>query len=334
MKKVVGIIGANGADRRFFTKNLPDFDLKFYEISDDYKSFDKNITILTVFVDYNVTPDVINALPKLELIATRSTGFDHIDVNYAKSKNIKVANTPGYGKHSVAEYVFALLLSLSRKVELTIDAENEGGAINRHSEQGFDLFNKTIGIIGLGAIGRSVAQIARGFGMNVLAYDPFADKDFTQKNAVQLTQSVDALLKLSDIVTIHIPFTNDNIHFINAEKLDLMKNNAILINTARGELIDTAALVKVLSDGKLGGAALDVIEDEYLLDPAEFLKFVNSDSEQNHAVALRHAASILALERMKNVIVTNHNAFNTTQALREINKMTVSNILGEHIYEI
>jgi len=318
---------------------LKGYKLYFYNSErDDFQQFDKDLEALSVFVDYEVTKDIIDHLPKLKVIACRSTGFNNVDVEYAKKKGVKVANTPGYGKHSVAEFVFALLLTLSRKITVTIDDEKKSGAIERRTEQGFDLFGKTIGIVGLGAIGKGVAEIASGFGMSMVGYDPFPDADFVQRKNIELVSDIDDLLKKSDIVTLHVPFTRDNAHMIDAEKMQMMKNSAILVNTSRGELVDTVALVKALHEGQLAGAALDVIESEYLLDPEEFIKFVNADSDANRDMSLRHAVAILALERMNNVVITNHNAFNTTEAVLSINEMTAENVTGAieggKVYEV
>jgi D-lactate dehydrogenase len=285
-----------------------------------------------------VTRDIIDYLPELKLITCRSTGFNNVDIDYAKSKGVQVANTPGYGKHSVAEFVFALLLSLSRKITITLEEEQRVDAIARKTEQGFDLFGKTIGIVGLGAIGKGVTAIAKGFGMNIVGYDPFPDEDFIQRNNIKMVRSVDELLKASDVVTLHVPYTRDNTHMIDEEKMLLMKNSAVLVNTSRGELVDTVALVKIMHEKKLAGAALDVVESEYLLDPEEFVKFVSSETDEGRDIALRHAAAILALERMPNVLVTNHNAFNTTEAILSINEMTAENIRGAleggKVYEV
>jgi D-lactate dehydrogenase len=340
MKKV-GFVGCDKAQKRFFLKYfpLPEFKLCFYDAEkDDYRSFDKDLEVLSVFTDYVVTPDIIDFLPKLKLIACRSTGFDNINVGYANKKGVKVANTPGYGRQAVAEYVFALLLNLSRKINITLAEEAEGDEIDRDRERGFNLFGKTLGVIGLGAVGEGVAQIARGFGMNIMAYDPNANTEFVQRNSITLVSDVDDLIKAADVVTLHMSLTRENTHFIDTKRLELMKKSAILVNTARGELVDTVALVAALRNGRLAGAALDVVEDEYLLDPAEFIKFVSEETDGRRALALRHAVAILALERMHNVIITNHNAFNTDEAVQAINKMTVENIRGifngQRIYEV
>jgi D-lactate dehydrogenase len=335
----VGFIDCNASERHFFTRTLKGYKLHFYNSEkDDFKHLDKDIEVLSVFVDYQVTKDIIDHLPKLKLIACRSTGFNNIDLEYARKKGVKVANTPGYGKHSVAEYVFALLLNLSRKITVTLEEEQETDAVARRIERGFDLFGKTLGIVGLGAIGKGVTAIAKGFGMDIIGYDPFPDEDFVQRNSIKLVANLDELLKKSDIVTLHVPLMRENVYLIDEEKMRLMKNSAILINTARGELVDTVALVRILHEKQLAGAALDVVESEYLLDPEEFVKFVSSDTDENRDIALRHAAAILALERMPNVLVTNHNAFNTTEAVLSINEMTTENIKGAltggKVYEV
>lgn len=337
--KRVGFIDCSPAEKKFYQRTLVDYELFFYKSArDPYTTFDKKLDALVIFVSYNITKDIINFLPKLKLIACRSTGYDNIDIKYAKDKGIKVANTPGYGKQAVAEYVFALLLNLSRKINVTLEGLSDDEATDRQLERGFNLFGKTIGIIGLGAIGQGVASIAKGFGMDILAFEPYPDLDFVQRNGVKLAEDVDDLIKKSDVVTLHIPATTDNIHIIDSRRLELMKNSAILVNTARGELVDTVALVTALKDNRIGGAALDVVEEEYLLDPSEFIKFASENIDKNRALSLRHATAILALERMDNVIITNHNAYNTAEAVRLIANMTVQNIKGAleggKIYEV
>jgi D-lactate dehydrogenase len=335
----VGFIDCNAAERRFFSQALKGYEVHFYNSErDDFRQFDKGLEVLSVFVDYGVTKDVFEHLPKLKLVACRSTGYNNVDLDAARERGVRVANTPGYGKHSVAEYVFALLLNLSRKITVTLEEEQETDTVARSTERGFDLFGKTIGIVGLGAIGKGVAMIAKGFGMNVAGYDPFPDEDFIQRNDVKMFEKVDDVLRNADVVTLHVPYTRENVHMIDEEKLRMMKKSAILINTARGELVDTVALVRILHEKGIAGAALDVVESEYLLDPEEFVRFVSAETDENRDVALRHATAILALERMPNVLVTNHNAYNTTEAVKMINEMTAENIRGAlnggKVYEV
>jgi D-lactate dehydrogenase len=324
MRKV-GFIGVDEKYRGFFTENLPSdtFEVLFY---DDLEDLDPDLEVLSVFINNKITEKVLQNLPKLRLIACRSTGYDNIDVEAVKKRAITVANTPAYGSSSVAEYTFALTLALSRRLP-DIFHETYSSEPNRAKEQGFDLFGKTIGVIGLGNIGKGVAQIAYGLGMRILAYDINEDEKLANWLKIEYTQDLDMLLAESDVVSLHIPSTPENHHFIDLEKLNKMKPDALLINTARGELIDTVALVKTLKNSQLGGAALDVVEDEYLLDPDDLIDLAASQ-DQAAKNTIRHALAILALERLPNAIITNHNAYNTVEAAAKINAMTIQNITG------
>jgi D-lactate dehydrogenase len=324
MRKV-GFIGVAESDRDFFRENLPsdEFEVIFY---DDLENLDRGLEVLSVFVDNKVDEKLLQNLPRLRLIACRSTGFNNVDAAAVKKRGITVANTPGYGSSAVAEYTFALILMLSRKLPEILH-ETTSNEPNRHLEQGFDLYGKTIGIIGLGNIGKGAAQIAYGLGMRILAYDINEDEKLASWLKIEYTSDLDFLLAESDIVSLHIPYTPENHHFMDTEKLALMKKSALLINTARGELVDTVALVKALDAGGLAGAALDVVEDEYLLDPDDLIDLV-AEQDKAARATIRHALALLALERMPNVIITNHNAYNTVEAAAKINLLTIQNITG------
>lgn len=323
MRKV-GFIGCSNIEEKFYTEKLGEnFELLFY---DDAKHLDESIEVLSVFTVTKVDAKLIESLPKLRLITCRSTGFDNVDTQAVQKHGITLANTPGYGSASVAEYTFALILALSRKLP-EVFHETYSPEPNRLNEQGFDLYGKTIGIIGLGNIGKGVAQIAYGFGMRILAYDVNEDEKLASWLKIEYVKDLDYLLKESDITTLHIPYTPENHHFINLEKLSLMKDSALLINTARGDLVDSVALLKALKQGKLSGAALDVVESEYLLDPDDLIDLAaNQDNVARSTI--RHALALLALERLSNVVITNHNAYNTKEAVENIMKMTVENIAG------
>jgi D-lactate dehydrogenase len=324
MRKV-GFIGVDEKYREFFVENLPNqtFEVVFY---DDLTGLDPELEVLSVFTNNKIDEKVLSKLPKLRLIACRSTGYDNIEVAAVKKRSITVTNTPAYGSSSVAEYTFALTLALSRRLP-EIFHETYASQPDRSKEQGFDLYSKTIGVIGLGNIGKGVAQIAYGLGMRILAYDINEDEKLANWLKIEYTQDLDMLLAQSDVITLHIPYTPENHHFIDMEKLAQMKPEALLINTARGELIDTVALVKALKNNQLQGVALDVLEDEYLLDPDDLIELA---AQQNRTAksTIRHALAILALERMPNAIITNHNAYNTVEAAAKINAMTVQNITG------
>jgi D-lactate dehydrogenase len=277
--------------------------------------------ILSVFVDSVVDAKVMDKFPKLSLIVARSTGYDNIDLAEAKKRNIKVSNVPSYGECTVAEYAFGLILMLSRKIHLSINKNSELCLTNASNIRGFDLNNKTIGIIGTGKIGKRVVSIAKGFAMNVLAFDNFQDK----KSEIELGfkyVDLDKLLQESDIISIHIPFTKETEHLINAKSFLLMKKNAIIINTSRGGIIDTNALVQALDNKQIAGAGLDVIEDENIIkDETAFILSNKINAQDMCTVIADHA-----LMKMPNVIITPHNAYNTNEALDRILDTTTQNI--------
>lgn len=335
MKPKIVFVATEPSEAEYFRAALPGdfFDTVF---CDNLKDVPKDANVLSVTVNIPVKAEQLQAMPNLKMIACRSTGFDNIDLEVARQRGIIVANTPGYGSASVAEYTFTLILALSRKFPEILH-ETYASEPNRLLERGFDLRDKTIGIIGLGAIGGSVARIAHGFGMRILVFAHKKDMELAQQLNLTYVDNIDNLLGESDIVTLHIPYRKENHHFINAEKLDLMKKNALLINTARGGIVDTVALVRALKMKRLGGAALDVIESEYLIDPDDLIDLA---TQQDNAAksTIRHALALLALERMPNVIITNHNAYNTTEAIDRINYMTLENIFGfyrgEKVYKV
>lgn len=252
---------------------------------------------VSVFVSSTVTAEMLERMPKLKLIATRSTGTDHIDMGAAKARGIEVLNVPTYGEHTVAEYAFALLLSLSRKLAAAETAAKTGHVV-RDDLCGFDLHGKTFGIIGAGRIGQNAARIAKGFGMRVVAYDPFPSNQAAREIGYSY-MSLSELSERSDVISLHAPATDENHHLINASFLAKTKRGTVLVNTGRGELVDTTALLTALKTGQLAGAALDVVDDDRYQEVA------------NHP----------------NSIVTPHMAFNTHEAVERINQTTAANVV-------
>lgn len=288
----------------------------------DLDNTNDNAEVISVFVTSIVTRQMIEKMPRLKLIACRSTGFNTVDLQAAGERGITVVNVPTYGEATVAEYAFALLLALMRKLPEVINTENTQFT----SEQllGTDLSGKTIGIIGTGHIGQHAVRIARGFSMNVLAYDAFPRNELAQELGFTYA-SLENLLKQSDIVSLHVPLLTDTYHLLNAERLDLLKPSTVVVNTARGELIDTKALVTAMSNDKLGGAVLDVVEGEILLNHHEEIALLRRDEiDQN---TMRHSIEISLLKKMPNVIISPHNAFNTKEAVGRINSTTAQNII-------
>lgn len=276
-------------------------------------------TILSVFVGSQVSAQLLAKMPKLQHIATRSTGYDHIDLKACAGRGITVSNVPSYGENTVAEHGFALLLALSHRIpEANVRARDGNWTFD--GLRGFDLKGKTIGIVGMGRIGSHAARIARGFGMEVLAYDPHRVPALARELGFRYV-TLPQLLKASDVVTLHTLLTPETRHLINRKALATMKTGAVLINTARGGLVDTKALVAALLNGKLGGVGLDVLEEEELMkNPRELA--TRRLTERQMAEALPSHV----LLTLPNVVVTPHNAFNTTEAIQRIMDTTVANI--------
>jgi len=274
---------------------------------------------LSVFIYSHVTRDILDALPELKIIATRSTGFDHIDVEACRNRGIAVSNVPSYGENTVAEHSIALLLMLSRKVHQSV-LQMRSGRVDLAELTGFDLQGKTIGVIGAGHIGLHVIRIARGFGMHVLAFDVRRDPFVADLLGFEYA-TMDRLLAESDIVTLHSPLTEKTHHLLGREQFARMKLGAMIVNTARGGLIDTDALVEALESSKLGGAGLDVLEGEELIKEEKQLLQQPLDVER-----LRMAVRNRVLLARDNVVFTPHNAFNSREALVRILEVTLANL--------
>ncbi len=300
---------AGAGDLRFSTEPLTD------------DTVDAEAEVISVFVTSPVGNDLVRKFPKLKLIACRSTGFNHVDIQAASEQGVTVVNVPSYGEHTVAEYTFGLLLALTRRIIAASEAFQAGTA-DHDSLRGTDLNGKALGLIGTGHIGRNVATIAGGFGMTVKAYDAYPDADWAQRVGVTYAE-LDEVISTSDVVTLHIPYSESVHHLIDAAKLKLMRPTAIVVNTARGELIDTVALLEALIAGQLQGAVLDVFEGESLVDVHNELRTLRLSGKQE---LLEQGVELDILRKLPNVLVTNHNAFNTTEALGRINQTTADNI--------
>lgn len=281
----------------------------------------KDSEILCSFINFHVDKAVLEKYPKLKFIATRSTGYDHIDLKACAAKNIQVSNVPTYGENTVAEFAFALLLSLSRKIYPAIKRVREEGHFNYDGLKGFDLKGKVLGIVGAGHIGMHMIRMAKGFEMHPVAYDPHPKEELAKEYGFEYL-SLDDLLKQSDVVSLHVPYLPATHHLIDKEKFKLFKKGSILINTARGGLVETAALVEALASGRLAGAGMDVLEEEgFVKEEAHMLLYGHPNAEQLKTVLADHE-----LMQMENVIITPHNAFNTQEALERILDTTIVNI--------
>lgn len=280
----------------------------------------KNLEIISPFIHSELKADILSQLPALKMIATRSTGYDHIDLDYCKSKNIIVSNVPVYGERTVAEHTFGLILTLTRKIYDSIERTKKG-SFSTKDLRGTDLYGKTLGIIGLGNIGEVVAKIAKGFGMKVLV-NCRGDKSKECIEGGFSQVELDYLLQNSDVVTLHLPYCTETHHIINKDNILKFKPGSYLINTARGGLIEVEAIVLGLEKNILAGVGLDVLEEENILkEEAELLS-----SEYLKNVNLEDLVCDYLLIKDPRVIVTPHNAFNSTEALERILNTTIENI--------
>jgi len=306
------------SDKTFFEKNLSQHELYFDKKPlnlDNYEAA-KNAQIISVFIGSKLDANLLEKLPQLKGITTRSTGTDHIDLEFCRQKNIQVKSVPTYGVNTVAEHTFALMLTLSRKIYQSIEQTKQGNFANP-GLKGFDLAGKTLGIIGLGNIGSRVSQLALAFKMKVLVFTR-TPKSIENIEFVDLN----TLLAKSHIITLHTPLTSETKHLVNQQNIEKIKKGALLINTARGPLIETVALVKALQDKILSGVALDVLEEEQTVkEEREILTESYIELSSVKTLLLNHV-----LLDMPNVIITPHNAFNSKEALLEINQQTLENI--------
>lgn len=279
-----------------------------------------NADILSVFVYSHLTRSALEAMPRLTFVAIRGTGYDHIDLSACREKRIRVANVPSYGANTVAEHTFGLILALTRKIHTAYDRTIRGDFSNV-GLRGIDLRGRTLGVVGTGNIGRQVVRIARGFEMRILLADPHPDQAFARRAHAQYIP-LRRLLTQSDIVTLHAPLVPATKHLINAQRLRWMKDGALLINTSRGGLVDTTALVRALASKKLGGAGLDVLEEERAIKEEREVLTPHYAQDVN----LRTMLENHSLLHFPNVIITPHNAFNSREAIERILETTVENI--------
>ena len=310
----IALFDAKPYDRTFFDEANKDhgYDILYLEPALNHHTavLAKGADVVCPFVNCTVDREVIDILKEcgVRLIALRSAGFNNTDYRYAASLGIPVVRVPAYSPHAVAEHSFALLLALIRKLTHAYVRTREFN-FSLSGLVGIDLYGKTMGIVGTGKIGRAAIDIAKGFGMKVLAYDPYP----APIEGVEYTD-LDTLLRTSDVVSLYCPLTNDNRHLINARTIDDMKDTAYLINTSRGALIDSEALLEALKEKKLGGAALDVYEEE---------AGIFYTDQSNEGIEDDTLARLISLP---NVIITSHQGYLTREALMAISQTTLGNI--------
>ena len=286
-----------------------------FRLTEDTAYAAKNARAACIFVNDQLNRPCLEELASLgvELIALRSAGFNNVDIGSARQLKLTVTRVPAYSPYAVAEHAVALLLTLNRKIHRAFNRVRELN-FSLNGLVGFDLYGKTAGVAGTGKIGRATGQILRGFGMRVLAYDPFPDNEWAKQAGVEYVEALPTLLQTSDVVSLHAPLTPETRYTIRAETIELMKRGSILINVSRGGLVDTKALIKALKSGHIAGVGLDVYEEE------EGIFFEDLSGE------VLHDDDLARLLTFPNVLITSHQGFLTREALSEIARTTVANI--------
>jgi len=266
--------------------------------------------IISMFSESRADKAVLDKLPKLKLIAASTTGYDNIDLEYAHSKNITVTNVPAYGSQTVAEFAFGLILAVARKIVWGDKFFEQTLRPNMSQLEGFDLAGKTLGIIGTGRIGANVIKYAKAFDMKILAYDAHENENLARKLDFNYT-GLDELLCQADVITLHVNLSPTTRHLINKQNISQIKRGSILINTSRGEVIESQALIEALESGILSGVGLDVLEEEKMLAGDKNDEIIEIDKK---------------LIQMPNVVVTAHMAYNSREARSRILETNTDNI--------
>lgn len=317
MIKIV-FFGTKSYDIDIFNEVNKNFgmEMKFFKshINLDNISLTKGADTVCVFVNDMVDADIIRALATLgvKLIALRCAGFNNVDLAAAAKAGIRVVRVPSYSPHAIAEFTLGLILSLNRQIPRAV-ARTRDGNFSLRGLLGFDLYRKTIGFIGTGKIAKVLIRMLSGFGMNILAYDPFPDEEFAQRSGIQYV-SLETLYASSDIITLHCPLTESTRYIIDRGSIAQMKEGVMIINTGRGLLIHTDALIEGLKSHRIGSAALDVYEEEgdYFYEDVSD-SFIDDDT-------------LARLLSFNNVIVTSHQAYFTREALYNIAETTLQSI--------
>ena len=291
------------------------FDIKYFKghLNIDNVALTKGIDVACIFVNAVADAPVIDELVAngVKVIALRCAGYNNVDLNAARNR-IKVVRVPAYSPYAVAEHTLALMLTLNRKTHRAYNRTREGN-FALSGLMGFDMHGKTAGIIGTGKIAKILIKTLRSMGVEVLAYDLYPDMDFAAREGIKYV-SLDELYAGSDIISLHCPLTKETEYIINDEAISKMKNGVMMINTGRGKLIDTQALIKGLKSKKIGSAGLDVYEEE-----SEYFFEDRSNRVMDDDVLAR-------LLSFNNVVVTSHQAFFTQEALENIAETTLKNI--------
>ena len=314
----VAMFDTHSYDEQSFNKTNADFgfDIRYYKEHLSMKTVPlaKGADAVCVFVNDDLNAEIIAELKAngVKMIALRCAGYNNVDLPAAKAAGITVARVPAYSPHAVAEYAVALMLSLNRKIYRAVNRTREGN-FKLKGLLGFDMYGKTAGLVGMGRIAKELIKILRGFGMHVLAYDLYPDHEFAKQYDVKVVE-LDELYAQSDIISLHCPLTPETKHIINTESIAKMKPGVMIINTGRGQLINTEDLIEGLRTKRIGSAGLDVYEEE-----RNYFYEDRSDKMIDDDVLAR-------LLMVPNVVLTSHQAFFTEEALHNIALTTLDSI--------
>ncbi len=316
----IGFFELEKWEEDYIKEKLKGNEISFFKGELDIENYRKakDLDVIACFIYSKLNSELLSKLPNVKFVTTMSTGFNHIDIDYSKKKGIKVSNIPYYGGNTVAEHTFGLILTLSKNLDDAI-SQTKKDNFSLRGLMGFDLKGKTLGVVGTGHIGLNVIKIAKGFGMEVIAYSIKKDLKLSNKEGFRWV-SFENLLENSDIITFHVPLTNETRHMINMKNVKKIKRGAFVINTARGEIIDTDALVFGIDKSIIGGAGLDVLEGE------EEMKEHKDSLHNDHSKNLKTFHQNHRLLKEKNVVITPHSAFYTREALERILDTTIENI--------
>lgn len=304
-------------DRKSFDRMAEkyDFEITYYEtrLNRQTANLTKGHNVVCAFVNDSIDEKTIDELYEngVRLIALRCAGFNNVDFKAAHGK-IHIVRVPAYSPHAVAEYAMALLMTLNRKIHKAYSRTRDGN-FSINGLLGFDMYGKTAGVIGTGKIGRCMIDICLGFGMNVVAYDPFPDEEYAAEKGIEMV-SLNELYRNSDVISLHCPLTPETQHIINSHSINLMRQGVTIINTSRGKLIHTDSLINGLKSGKISGAGLDVYEEE----SDYFFEDLSTELIADDTLA--------RLMTFPNVLVTSHQGFFTQEALENIALTTLNNI--------
>ena len=314
----IAFFDTHSYDKKSFVEANKSFnyeiDFRDYKLNENTALTAQGYDVVCVFVNDVVNAEVIKTLADcgVKLIALRCAGFNNVDLKAAASAGIKVVRVPAYSPYAVAEHGVALLMSLTRHIPQAY-LRTKTANFNIEGLTGRDLFGLTAGILGTGKIGRIMADILMGFGMKIIAYDPFPNEQWAKEKNIEYV-GLDEIFQRSDVLSLHCPLTEETKHVVNHDRMKMMKHDAVIINTGRGALIDSKALVHALKHGHIGGIGMDVYEEESKYFFSDWSTDIMTDD------------TLARLLTFPNVIITGHQAFLTTNALKNLAETTLENV--------